>query len=158
MPVAWEPTLAQVAVYAPWLTVNTKVPGSQGYLMTFSAQTSPDDTVAGQHVDDAVTMITGRITTMPAALYPLATVVAARYAAATLALAYARTDEDRQRADALWASIEAALDELEQAADNAGASALSPLPVGYAPEPVGWGDSLLIDSNWSPPGQRVYWQ
>lgn len=143
MAVAWSPTPAQVAVYAPWLTVNIKVAGSQGYLMTFSANTSPDDTVAGVHIADAVTLVTGRIASMPTALYSLATVVVAKYAAATLAAAYARTDEDRVRATALMADATTSLTGLVEAADNLGAATLSALPVLVAPDPVPWGDSYL---------------
>lgn len=141
--VAWQPSLEKVAGYAPWLTVNTKVPGSQAYVMTFDDRTSPDGTTAGQHVSDAVAMIAGRIPTMPADLVSLAAVVAARYAAATLAAAYARTDEDRVRAAALLALADSAIKGLYESADNESADTLSALPVLIAPEPVPWGDAYL---------------
>lgn len=155
MSVAWAPTLVQVAVYVPWLTVSTTVPGSQSYLMTFTTATSPNDTVAQTHIDDATTIITATVTGMPTTVYSLAAVVAAKYAAATLARAYARTDEDRQRADALWDAAKLALEGLATVIDNAGASALSPVPLVSAPDPVPWGDSLLIDG--CMPDYRTYW-
>lgn len=143
MAVPWAPTLEQVAVYVPWLTVNTKVPGSQAYLMTFDANTSPDATVAGWHVTDAITLIGSAIATMPSGLYDLAATTAAKYAAATLAAAYARTDEDRVRAAALATLSAAAWKSLLDAADNQSAATLSALPVLIAPAPVPWGDSYL---------------
>lgn len=140
---AWAPTLPQVASYVPWLTVSRMVPGSQDYLNTFTSATSPTDTMATSHITDAVTLIDGQITTMPSDLYDLAAVVAARMAAATLAAAYARTDEDRNRALALMTAANTFLDKLLAAVDNEGASSLSPLPVLVAPDPVPWGDQYL---------------
>lgn len=143
----WDPTLPQVAGYAPWLTIDVTRPADQVYLNTFTTNTSPPVTVATQHIADATTLILGRIPTMPAGLYGQAAVVAARMAAATLALAYARDDDQARRAAALLAAATSAFDQLIQDADAQGADALSPVPVLIAPDPVPWGDSLLIDGH-----------
>jgi len=153
---AWAPTLPQVASYVPWLTVNTAVPGAQEYLNTFTSTTSPTDTVATSHIDDACVLISAAIPTMPASLHALAATVAARFAAATLAAAYARTDDDARRAAALLAAANTALTGLTDAADNEGAAALSPQPVIYAPDPVPWGDDLLLGVTSSYPRQYLY--
>lgn len=152
----WDPTLAQVAGYVPWLTIDVTQPAVQAYLNTFTANTSPPTTVANQHIADATTLISARIPTMPAALYGQAAVVAARMAAATLAVAYARDDDQMRRAAALIAAAAVAFADLVTDADNQGADALSPAPVLIAPDPVPWGDSLLIDGI-ALPYRSYYW-
>lgn len=139
----WAPTLTQVASHVPWLTVSTAVPGAQEYLNTFTSATSPPDAVATSHIDEACTLIAAAIPTMPAGIYSLAATVAARLAAATLAAAYARTDDDARRAAALLALANTALKGLIESADNEGAAVLSPVPVLRGPDPVPWGDSYL---------------
>lgn len=152
----WTPTTQQVAVYAPWLTVSTSVPGAQGFVNDFTSDTSPDAAVAGVHIADAGVLVSTAIPIVPSALVDLARTVTARYAAATLAAAYARTDEDAQRAAAMLASAKDAFKTLVEAADNAGAAPLSPLPVAYAPEPVPWGDDLVIGGNGRYPRQYLF--
>lgn len=145
MAVDWTPTTAQVAVYVPWLTVDSTQPGSQTYLLDFTGNTVPNLTAALSHIADAVTRInTGLgLPTMPDAIKPMATVTAAILAAATLARSYARSDRENELADALAAQAAAALIALTAAADNAGAALSSARPVLIAPEPVYWGDELL---------------
>jgi len=146
MPYGWEPTTVQVAVHVPWLTVSATNPGSQTYLNDFTSDTVPNATSAAQHITQAATMIGALFSPLPNALYDLATAVTALYAAASLANAYARGDEDRAAAVALMARATAALARLKDAADNAGADPLDAQPVIYAPDPVPWGDALLQDS------------
>lgn len=141
----WAPALTEVAVHVPWLTVSVANPGSQAYLNDFTADTSPDDAVATEHIGQATTTIAVGIPTMPDGLKDFAGVVAAWMAAASLAVAYARTDDDVRRAAALTAAATAWFKRLTDAADNSGADVLSPVPVLVAPDPVPWGDSLLID-------------
>jgi hypothetical protein len=152
----WDPPLAQVAGYVPWLTIDVTRPADQVYLNTFTVNTSPPNIVAEQHIADAGTLILGRIPTMPTALYEQAAVAAARMAAATLAVAYARDEDQVRRAAALTVLAASALADLITDADNAGADSLSPLPVLFAPDPVPWGDSLLVDAS-ATAYRQSYW-
>jgi len=144
VPYAWEPSLTQVAVYVPWLTVSKSNPGSQEYLGTFSSDTIPNEAQAGQHITDAGVVVGSALGTLPAALEPLAATVTAVLAASTLARAFARNPDDLALAAALAAQYLAALKALQAAADNVGAATLEPSPVMYAPEPVPWGDWLIL--------------
>lgn len=153
---AWAPTTAQTAVYAPWLTVSLSVPGSQDYVNDFTSDTSPGAAIALRHMEDAANLIGVTLTTVPAALQPLASTVVARYAAATLAAAYARTAEDAQRAAAMLTAAQALMKSLIEAGDNAGAAALDPVPVAYAPDPVPWGDDLIVGSRPRYPRSYLY--
>lgn len=141
----WAPTPQQVATYVPWLTIDPTVPGSQTYLDTFTANTVPSATAAGLHIIDATNTV-GVFLSDPlaVAIKPLATVAAALLAAYTLAIAYPRDPEnDASRIAALLALYQAALKTLTDAAEDAGQSPASAIPVWYSPDPVPWGDALL---------------
>jgi hypothetical protein len=153
MAYSWAPSLAQVATYVPWLTVSKSAPGSQVYLYTFSSDTIPDNGAAQLHINDAATIVGSMVTTLPVSIEPLATIAAALLAASTLATAYPRDLDNDDAATLLAARYAAALKALLEAADNAGASAVSAQPVLIAPLPVAWGDQLLVDSNY-PGGVR----
>lgn len=141
----WQPTTGQVAVYVPWLTISASNPGSQTFLNDFTADTVPSGPESQRHIEDAAVTVGAGLGTLTTALEPLAALAASLLAAYTLASAYARDDEDRDRAAALYSRYELAAGSLATAADNAGASTTDAAPVIYAPEPVPWGDSLLVD-------------
>lgn len=140
---AWVPTLEQVAVHVPWLTIPATDPGAQEYLNTFTDETQPDADVAWQHIADAVSVVGAGLGELSSTVQPLATTVTALWAAATLAAAYARTPEDRAAAVSLTDRAGRALTALTLSADNSGAATLSAAPVLYAPEPVAHGDWLI---------------
>ncbi|GAA0528771.1 hypothetical protein GCM10010172_06720 [Paractinoplanes ferrugineus] len=125
----WWPGRTQVAAYVPWLTVSLSKPGDQTYQGTFSDDTSPDGAVADRHIADAGALVAPLATVMPAALYELAGTVTALHAAASLAAAYARTDEDARRAENLLARAVTAYQRLTTAVDDAGVDADADEPI-----------------------------
>jgi hypothetical protein len=129
----------------PWLTISASAPGSQTYLNDFTSDTVPTGTEAARHITDAATTVGAGLGTLTTALEPLATLSSSLLAAYTLAAAYARSDDDRDRAAALYSRYELAASSLATAAENSGASTTDALPVAYVPDPVPWGDSLLVD-------------
>ena len=142
--VTWAPSLAQVAAHVPWLTISLSEPGSQTYETTFTGDTSPDPTVAGRHISDAVNLVTPLVTVMPDLLDDLAGTVAALYAAASLAAAYARTADDAARAATLLARATTAFKQLEEAAEQAGVAVEDDEPILIAPYPTGCGHPYLF--------------
>lgn len=149
----WQPDTAQVAVYVPWLTISKSTPGAQDYLGDFGPDTIPDADEAQRHLDDAaatVGAILSPLDTAPASLQDLARVVVSLLAAASLAQAYARTDDERSFASSLTARATTVLAELKEAVGDAGTTVSGPVAIAYAPEPVPWGDQLLIDSTYFP--------
>lgn len=145
MAYSWQPTTGQVAAYVPWLTVSATDPGSQAYLGDFTSDTVPTGAEAQRHITDAAVTVGAGLGALTAALEPLAALAASLLAAATLAAAYARSDDDRDRAQALYDRYAQASTALTTAAENAGSSTTDALPVISAPDPVPWGDSLLVD-------------
>jgi hypothetical protein len=141
---SWSPFLSDVADHVPFLTIDPTVPGEQVYLGTFTGSTSPTDEQAQRHVDQAVAAVGAGFTVLTGQLPRMARAVAAIRAAATLCRAFARTADERAKADALERQAAADLKVLVAAVDNAGASSLDPRPVLIAPDPVQWGDNLLL--------------
>ena len=118
----WSPGLSRVAGYVPRLTVDQTAPGSAVELRTFDARTNPDGTVAQQHINDAVAEVQAAVGTVPEALHPLATAVAALRAAATIQLAYSNTAlgmDTLSIAAALHARADADLARLKTAVQDA---------------------------------------
>lgn len=142
--VAWSPFLSDVADHVPWLTIDQNTPGSEYYLGTFTGSTSPTDEQAQRHIDAAVSVVGAGFGTLTGTLPRMARAVAAMWAAATLARAFARDADTRALADALSKQASVELKVLQTAVDNAGADSLSALPVLVAPAPVPWGDDLEI--------------
>lgn len=137
----WAPRLEDVADHVPWLTVDTTTPGVQTYLGTFTGQTEPSDDQAQRHIDKATAAVGALLGTVPTTLYPLAARAAALEAAATLAVAFPRTRADVDTAGQLAAAATVALTTVRAAVDASdSAPSLTPQPVGYAPEPVWYGD------------------
>jgi hypothetical protein len=141
----WEPTLQQVAIWVPWLTVDTTTPGQQTPSGTFTATTEPNATHAQEHISQAAVMVGAAAGTVPAALYDLAAAITALRAAIALALAYPRDDQDIAAAVArMQAQYDADWKVFVTAVDNAGGdNPATASPVLYAPEPVRWGDWYL---------------
>jgi len=141
----WEPTLQQVAIWVPWLTVDTTTPGSQTPSMTFTATTEPSDVHAQEHISQAAQFVGAAAGTVPLALYELAAAITALRAGIALALAYPRDDTDVAEAvTRMQAQYAADWKIFVNAVENAGGDVpATPAPVMYAPEPVAWGDAFL---------------
>jgi hypothetical protein len=155
--VAWSPFLSDVADHAPFLTVDTRTPGSQTWLGTFTGWTSPTDEQAQRHIDQATALVGAGFGTLSGTLPKMARAVAAMFAAASLIRAFARGADDLALAAALLAQAQTALTTLKEAADNAGADTLSARPVLYAPTPVPWGDDLVIGMPNRTYGRQYLW-
>jgi hypothetical protein len=145
MAYAWEPTPQQVAIWVPWLTVDTTTPGSQTPSGTFTATTEPNTTHAQEHISQAALFVGAFAGTIPAALNPLAAAITALRAAIALALAYPRDDQEiRDYIAGLQAQYALDWKAFLIAVDDAGGdNPATASPVMYAPEPVPWGDWLL---------------
>jgi hypothetical protein len=141
---AWSPFLSDVADHVPFLTIDQRTPGSQFYLGTFTGWTSPTDEQAQRHIDRAVSIVGAGFGTLTGQLPGMARSVAALWAAASLARAFARDQTGQALAAALTSQASAELKVLQQAVDGANETTLDARPVLVAPAPVPWGDSLLI--------------
>lgn len=145
MAYAWEPTLQQVAIWVPWLTVDTVTPGSQTPSMTFTVNTEPSATHVAEHISQAALFVGAGAGTVPPTLYDLAGAITALRTAIALALAYPRDDTDTAAAVARmqaqyaidWKAFLVAVD------NSGGDDPATASPVLYAPDPVPWGDALL---------------
>lgn len=133
----WRPSLATVGALVP---TRTRATSDDGYGAdpgsgTFTAATTPTDTQVELLIDGAVGEITGKIGTVPAALYGLATRVAALGAAADVELSFPTGAETPNVAKSLTDRYDAALKDLIDAATRiANGQQLGPseylLPVG----------------------------
>lgn len=155
--VDWSPFLSDVADHVPFLTYDTQTPGSQVWLGTFTGYTSPTDEQAQRHIDKAVTVVGAGLGLLTGTLPGMARAVAAMWAAATLCRAFGRDAETRALADSMLRQAQADLKVLQQAADNVGADTLSALPVLIAPDPVPWGDSLVIGARTGAYARQYLW-
>jgi hypothetical protein len=140
----WSPFLSDVADHVPFLTLDTTVPGSQVWLGTFTGNTSPTDEQAQRHIDQAVSLVGAGFSTLSGALPRMARTVAAMFAAASLSRAFGRSADERAIADSIERQARVELKTLQTAVDNAGSDTLSARPVMYTPDPVPWGDDLVI--------------
>lgn len=145
MAYAWEPTLQQVAIWVPWLTVDTTTPGQQTPSGTFTATTEPSAVHAQEHISQAALFVGAGAGTIPSSLYDLAAAITALRAAIALALAYPRDDQDiRAIVAAMQAQYATDWKAFLVAVDNSGGDdPATASPVLYAPDPVPWGDRLL---------------
>jgi hypothetical protein len=143
----WSPFLSDVADHAPFLTMDTRTPGAQTWLGTFTGWTSPTDEQAQRHIDSAASIVGAGFGTLAGTLPRMARAVTALRAAISLIRAFARGPEDLALADALERQLAADTKALQAAVDNAGADTLSAAPVLYAPAPVPWGDDLIVGSS-----------
>jgi hypothetical protein len=155
--VAWSPFLSDVADHCPFLTVDTRTPGAQTWLGTFTGWTSPTDEQAQRHIDQATAIVGAGLGTLTGQLPRIARSVASLFAAASLIRAFSRGSEDLQLATALLDDARRSLTSLKEAADNAGADTLSARPVLYAPDPVPWGDDLVVGMPNRTYGRQYLW-
>lgn len=140
---SWSPFLSDVADHVPYLTLDTTVPGAQVWLGTFTGYTSPTDEQAQRHVDQAVAIVGAGFGVLTNERLRMARAVAALWAAASLARAFARDAEGRALADSLSRQAAVDLKVLQSAVENAGSTTLSAVPVLIAPDPVPWGDNYI---------------
>jgi hypothetical protein len=94
---AWAPALDDVARHIPTRTRDTKTPGSDALLGTFTASTTPDNAAAQAVIDGAVQFIlseTGPLDETEAGLLTAARAAAEWRAAADIELAYPNRDAD----------------------------------------------------------------
>lgn len=97
MPEAWAPALDDVARHIPTRTRDTKNPGSDTLLGTFTASTTPDNGAAQAIIDAAVQFVlseTGPLDLTDTGLLTAARSAAEWRAAADIELAYPNRDAD----------------------------------------------------------------
>jgi hypothetical protein len=163
-PEPWSPTLADVARHIPTRTRDTRSPGSDQLLGTFSPWTTPDDGQAQSCIDAAVQTVLAPIlgagATIPAGnanAQAQARTAAEWRAAADIELAYPTRDADVRTAAMLDQRAKDAVRDLLEALDIAGGppgSAGGPVwsPKWRAPDPPPWADR---DPSEPPPGYLV---
>lgn len=148
----WAPTLAQVGSYVPARTAAVDTI-SDALLGTFTAATRPTGDQVTSLISDAcawVLLRTGEIITtgtQAANLDRMATATAAVRTAGMVELSFPLRDGDLNTSAQLLALADTMLTQLVEANATAGAvDASEPalLPTGQFPDPVPWGDDLLI--------------
>jgi hypothetical protein len=93
----WAPTLADIGRHIPTRTRDTRTPGSDQMLGTFTPYTTPDDTQAQKCADAAVQWVLSQTGPLPAGdenTEQQARTCAEWYAAASIELAYPNRDAD----------------------------------------------------------------
>jgi hypothetical protein len=149
----WAPTLAQVGSYIPARTAAVDTT-SDTLLGTFTAATVPTGDQVTTLISDACAWMllrTGEIITTPArrprTWTRMATATAAVRTAGMVELSFPLRDGDLNTSAQLLALADTMLTQLVEANATAGAvDASEPalLPTGQFPDPVPWGDDLLI--------------
>jgi hypothetical protein len=141
----WMPFLSDVADYAPYLTLDSTVPGAQTYLRTFTGNTTPTDDQAQRHIARVAEPIQDRWPDLTADLYRSARTYVTLRAAANIIRAFGRTAEERAGAADLTTQADAAWAEFVSLANDSTTSptATGQVPVWAFPTPVAWGDQLL---------------
>lgn len=143
----WAPQLADVARHIPQRTRDTRSPGSDRLLGTFSSATTPTDGQAQQVIDDAVAGILADVGELPAAAYQAPEIaVAARVAAewraaADIEVAYPNRSADLDMYAQLNARAGDALATLKRALAQAGSGMTGEVPAWNFPPAPGWGDT-----------------
>lgn len=143
----WTPQLSDVGRHIPLRTRDTKTPGSDKMLGTFTANTTPNDAQASQLIDDTVAAILAETGPLPTTgtladeIQVAARVAVEWRAAADIEVAYRNRDADPQLYAQLDARATVALDVLLQALQQAGAGQVDVLPDWQMPKPPPWGDT-----------------
>ena len=142
----WAPTLEDVARHIPTRTRDTRTPGEDVMLGTFTAGTTPDDSQAQAAIDAAVRDVlsrTGPLDTGDGELLDAARGAAEWRAAADIELAYPNRDADVHVADQLDARAKYELDTLlaRMQGQGEGPLPLETVPAWSAPDPPPWADS-----------------
>lgn len=153
---SWAPSLADVGRRIPTRTRDTKTPGSDRLLGTFTSATTPTTEQAQAAIDDAVAgvlSVVGALPVSPPASDQIA--VAARSAAewraaADIEVAYPNRDADVRLAAMLDQRAKDALATLLKAISTGAESGPDTLPVWQSPptfdrrlDPTWWGDLNL---------------
>lgn len=146
--VVTAPTLEQVADYIQDRTLAVSSPGTETYLGTFTADTTPTDLQAGRLIGEAVSHVQTRLGHLiDTTLASQATSIAAVRAAALIELAYPQRAGDLSTYDRLIAMSDAALLALQDLNTSlvgaATSSAQTLLPQFAFPAPVLYGDQVL---------------
>jgi hypothetical protein len=139
VPEAWAPSLSDVAKHIPSRTRDTRTPGSDKQLGTFTSATTPTQEQAQSAIDDAVAGVLGAVGALP--MSPPASdqiAVAARSAAewraaADIELAYPNRDADVRVAAVLDQRAKDALATLIKALASGAESGPDTLPVWQSP-------------------------
>lgn len=139
----WEPSLTEVGSRIPSKTRSVVGPGENDPLGTFTSDTMPTDVMVEPIVRGAVAVVSSRIGTISAALYPLALDAAAWRAAADVELAYPERPGDVELYKDLDARARLSLADLLAAAEDSGGGVDATTPAWSFPAPVPWGDDLL---------------
>lgn len=144
---AYDPTLTEVADYVPGRTLTYLNPGTETYLGTFTAETTPSDEQVGRLIRSAVSELLGRVGAVQPGLADRARDAVACLTAAYVELAFPVRASDLNTYDKLMARADAKLAALAESNLAAGATppGLAPalLPQWSYPDPVTWGDTLI---------------
>jgi hypothetical protein len=146
--VPWAPSLSHVAAYVP---ARTLARDSETHELTFNSETLPTGVQVQQLVVDAVAWVQARTgPTIDVSLYDQAKACAAIWAAAAVERGFPdEEDESLRRAKDLQALVEQMREDLARA--NEAISGVDPtdpadlvLPLWSMPDPVPWGDTLVL--------------
>jgi len=146
---AWAPGLTDVARHVPRRTRDTKTPGSDRLLMTFSSATTPSDANVQQMIDDTLSAIVAQLGELPAGaaespeVSDLARQAVEWQVAADIEIAYPNRDQDVQTAAALTARARLAFTALVAAISAAQGSGYDAaiFPQWGFPTPPAYGDT-----------------
>lgn len=119
-PVAWSPSLRDVAAYVPLRTTSTSEAGQQSPLGTFTVDTVPDDQTAAALIAMSTAHVAARLGIVADSLFGDARAVAAIRAAGFIELAHPATDDDVNTAKALLDEAKQMLTDLLAANSAAG--------------------------------------
>lgn len=170
----WAPTLADVARHIPTRTRDTRTPGSDQLLNTFTESTTPSSDAAQGFIDDAVQWVLASAGALPTNLPPTDEImVAARTAAewrasADIEVAYPNRDMDVQLFRTLDQRAKDALSTLISGLQKENEGVIELVPVWSMPPP--WAGSMgsaygraaeivahgFSDMTWPFPGQGSY--
>jgi hypothetical protein len=144
---AWAPALDDVARHIPTRTRDTRTPGSDAMLGTFTPSTTPTDSQAQAVIDDAVSSVLSVAGQLPAPgtqFYQQVSVaarVAAEWrAAADIEVAYPNRDADIRVFAQLDARAKDALAALLTVMAHTETGAVESVPVWQMPAPPAWSD------------------
>lgn len=142
---AWTPSLDTVASYVPMRTIElgnlTGTPSG-----TFTALTMPTAVQVEGYAQDGANRVLAATGTLSASLDGLANSVAAMWAASLVELAQPSDQQDARRFQQLREQFDldlAALVERNEVLTGVGADGTG-LPVYAYPDPVSWGDQLVV--------------
>lgn len=139
----WAPALDDVARHIPTRTRDTRNPGNDEMLGTFTANTTPDDGQAQAVIDAAVRFVlsqTGALDVRDGELLAQARVAAEWRAAADIEIAYPGRDADVAVYDQLNARAQLEITTLLRRLQIQGEGATEALPVWSAPDPPPYAD------------------